>query len=246
MMPMIVKTEVQSRNDLTKLIDELGLKVGVELGVCEGTFSDYLLKNSKLDKLYSIDAWNMDTSQTMAAPFKIWTVKKGEVEANEAKAREVLAQHGDRSVVIKGNSFEAAGQLADGSVDFIFFDAGHRFSGFALDMINWWPKVRMGGVLAGHDYWRRYRYEVMDVANAFLWEHRLLMHLTWADKNHLGKGYAPPSFWTIKEEMSKKEFFEAIPGALKQLQEAKARLAEKGIKVVLPYQYRDGEECDEE
>lgn len=239
-MPTMVKTEVRSRNDFPKLIDELGLKVGVELGVNTGSFSNFLLENSKLEKLYSIDAWNEDADQTMAAPYKSWTVKHGEVEEAEAKAREVLAKHGDRSHIIKGNSFDAAADFSDGEVDFIFFDAGHRFSGFALDMINWWPKVRMGGVIAGHDYWRRYRYEVMEVANSFLVEHKLLMHLTWEDKNRDSKGYAPPSFWAIKEQLSKKDYFEALPETTRALQQAKAKLNEKGVKVVLPYQYFDG------
>lgn len=245
-MPTKVKTDVRARTDFPKLIDELGLKVGVELGVNAGGYSDFLLKNSKLTKLYSIDAWNLDTSETMAATFKAWTIKKGEVDEAEKTSRKVLGMHGDRSVVIKANSFDAAAQFEDNSIDFIFFDAGHRFSGFALDMVNWWPKVRMGGVIAGHDYWRRYRYEVMDVANAFLFEHRLLMHLTWEDKSGVGRDYAPPSFWTVKEEMTKQEFFEAIPRTLEELKRIKGRLAAKGIRVVLPYQYRDSEEADEE
>lgn len=244
-MSMKVRTDVRSRMDFPKLIDELGLKVGVELGVNEGTYSDFLLANSNLEKLYSIDSWNMDASQTMAAPYKLWTVRNNEVEEAERKSRELLARHGARSVVIKANSFDAVDDFADGSVDFVFFDAGHRFSGFALDMIKWWPKIKTGGVLAGHDYWRRYRYEVMDVANAFLFEHRLLMRLTWDDKNRDGKGYAPPSFWAIKEDLSKKEFFDSMPEALARLQEAKERLAAKGVRVVLPYQYRDKEEVEE-
>jgi len=243
---MEVKTIVQSRHDFPQLINELGLKVGVELGVNEGAYSNLLLEKSKLEKLYSIDAWNMDVSTTMAAPFKKWTAGHGEIQEAEKKSREVLSKHGSRSVVIKGNSFETAREFNDNSIDFIFFDAGHRFSGFTLDMINWWPKIRMGGVIAGHDYWHRYRYEVMDVANSFLWEHRLLMHLTWDDKNHRGTGYAPPSFWAIKEELTKAEFFAAIPKTLEQLKEAKTKLASKGIRVVLPYQYLDKEGDDEE
>lgn len=241
---MDIKTKVESRRDFPKLIDELGLKTGVELGVNEGGYSDLLLTESKLDKLYSIDAWNLDASETMAAPFKAWTVKQ--VKSAEEIAREVLGKHGERSVVIKGNSFDAASQFDDNSIDFIFFDAGHRFSGFALDMINWWPKIKMGGVIAGHDYWRRYRYEVMDVANAFLFEHRLIMRMTWAETNHKGGDYSPPSFWAIKENLSKHEFMNALPAALADLTAAKAKLAAKGIRVVLPYQYRDHEEVNGE
>jgi hypothetical protein len=241
-MPKKVMTEVKSRMDFPALIDELGLKVGVELGVNMGSYSNVLLEKSKLDKLYSIDAWNMDTSVTMAATFKAWCVSHGELELAENTSREVLGKHGDRSVIMKGNSFEAAAVFEDESIDFIFFDAGHRFSGFSLDMIKWFPKIKKGGIIAGHDYWRRYRYEVMDVANAFCFEHRLLMRLTTDDINRDGGGYASPSFWTIKEELSKKEFFDAIPETLANLREAKAKLNKKGVKVVLPYQYMNGDE----
>lgn len=244
-MAMKVKTNVRSRMDFPQLIDELGLQIGVELGVNEGGYSNFLLEHSKLKKLYSIDSWSLDYNSTLAATFKSWAIKHGEIEEAERKTREVLSKHGSRSEIIKGNSFDAVDQFEDNSVDFVFFDAGHRFSGFALDMMKWFPKIKVGGVIAGHDYWRRYRYEVMDVANAFLFEHRLLMHLTWDDKNKHGRGYAPPSFWTVKEELTKDQFFKAIPETLKELQDAKERLAKNGVRVVLPYQYNDKEEIEE-
>ena len=259
-MPRTVKTEVSTRQDFARLIDEMGLKVGVELGVDKGYFSNYLLENSKLDVLYSIDAWQEGTGETLAAPRKAWTVRHGdEVKGGEATAREVLGRHGDSSVVVKALSFDAAAMFAnaDGTsdpgagfqlvrpIDFIMFDAGHRFTGFALDLIRWWPKIRTGGVIAGHDYWRRYRYEVMDVANAFCAEHKLLMRLTWGDTSLDGRAYASPSFWTIKEALTKREFFDALPETLAGLRRAKAILKDKGVRVVLPYQYADQEEADE-
>lgn len=241
-----IKTKVVTRYDFANLINELNLKVGVELGVNEGAYSDFLLSNSNLEKLYSIDSWSTDYSETLAASFKKWTINHGEVEQAEKTSREVLSKYNDRSIIVKGNSFDAAGQFEDNSIDFIFFDAGHRFTGFALDLIKWWPKIKDGGLIAGHDYWRRYRYEVMDVSNAFLFEHKLIMHLTHGDKSSKGSGFAPPSFWAIKENLSKKEFFDAIPNALLELQEAKAKLLKSGVRVVLPYQYNDLEETDGE
>jgi len=244
-MPTTVRTEVARRQDFARLIDEMGLKVGVELGVDKGYFSNYLLENSRLERLYSIDAWQEGTDETLAAPRKAWTVRHGdEVMEAEAEARRVLGRHGDRSVIVKSLSFDAAEGFSDGQVDFIMFDAGHRFTGFALDIIRWWPKVRPGGVIAGHDYWRRYRYEVMDVANAFCVEHKLLMRLTWGDTSLDGRSYASPSFWTIKEELTKKEFFDALPDTLAGLRRAKEALAAKGVRVVLPYQYSDEEEAE--
>jgi hypothetical protein len=85
----------------------------------------------------------------------------------------------------------------------------------------------------------------MDVANAFLFEHKLIMHLTWGDVNSRGSGFAPPSFWTIKEELSKQEFVNALPKALEELKEIKTKLAKNKVKIVLPYQYSDTEEDDD-
>lgn len=235
-MATIPKANIKTRKDLTKLIDELSLKKGVEIGVNEGAFSEWLLANSSLEILHSIDAWSTDTSKTLSA-FKRWAIKHGEVEKAEIKAREVLAKFGARSNVIKSISWEAAAQFPDNSLDFVYFDGCHRFTGFCLDMFAWYPKVKLGGLIAGDDYWRVHRYEVMDVVNAFLFEHGLILHLTTEDLNSRGQNHYAASWWSIKEELTKKEFFAAIPQALQQLKIDKARLCEKGVGIVLPYQY---------
>ncbi len=36
--------------------------------------------------------------------------------------------------------------------DFVYIDADHSYEAVKADIEAWWPKVRMGGVLAGHDY----------------------------------------------------------------------------------------------
>ncbi len=37
-------------------------------------------------------------------------------------------------------------------VDFVYIDADHRYEGCKADIEAWWPKVKPGGILAGHDY----------------------------------------------------------------------------------------------
>ena len=31
-------------------------------------------------------------------------------------------------------------------------DAVHDYQGALIDMCDWWPKLKPGGVMAGHDY----------------------------------------------------------------------------------------------
>lgn len=57
----------------------------------------------------------------------------------------------DRVRVIVSDSAEAAGRFADGSVDFVFIDADHSYEAVKRDIAAWRPKVKPGGVIAGHD-----------------------------------------------------------------------------------------------
>ena len=41
---------------------------------------------------------------------------------------------------------------ADKSLDFVFIDAGHEYEEIKNDIINWGPKLKSGGILAGHDF----------------------------------------------------------------------------------------------
>jgi len=54
--------------------------------------------------------------------------------------------------VHKIDSAAAAQLFVDGEVDFCFIDADHTPEGVARDIEAWWPKIRVGGILGGHDY----------------------------------------------------------------------------------------------
>jgi len=53
--------------------------------------------------------------------------------------------------VIKMDSQRSADLFHDQSVDFCFIDACHRYEAVKADLAAWWPKIKPGGVLAGHD-----------------------------------------------------------------------------------------------
>jgi hypothetical protein len=55
-------------------------------------------------------------------------------------------------VPVVTTSVRAAQLFADESVAFCFIDADHSYESVTADLRAWWPKVRPGGMLAGHDY----------------------------------------------------------------------------------------------
>lgn len=58
----------------------------------------------------------------------------------------------DNVMVIEGDSSEASSLVEDRSLDICFLDADHRYSRISRDIIAWKPKVKVGGILCGHDY----------------------------------------------------------------------------------------------
>jgi len=55
-------------------------------------------------------------------------------------------------VFMRMDSVSAARYIADGSLDLVYIDADHLYDGVKHDIICWLPKVRIGGIICGHDY----------------------------------------------------------------------------------------------
>lgn len=65
--------------------------------------------------------------------------------------------------LIQAASPAAAGMYADGSLDFVWIDGAHDRASVEADCRAWWPKIRPGGTMAGHDFdWPEVRQGVMD------------------------------------------------------------------------------------
>jgi predicted O-methyltransferase YrrM len=53
---------------------------------------------------------------------------------------------------VRMTSLEAATTYLDNSLDFVFIYAQHDYDSVKADILAWAPKVKRGGILAGHDY----------------------------------------------------------------------------------------------
>jgi predicted O-methyltransferase YrrM len=53
---------------------------------------------------------------------------------------------------IRMASEEAVHLYPDQSLDFVFIDSDHSYEGIKADLQAWYPKMRKGGHIAGHDY----------------------------------------------------------------------------------------------
>ena len=56
--------------------------------------------------------------------------------------------------MIRKESDFASTLFADESLDFVYIDADHREEFVRKDIELWFPKLKKGGVISGHDYGR--------------------------------------------------------------------------------------------
>ena len=68
------------------------------------------------------------------------------------KTMKLLRPYAAKIKVLQMYSTEAAKLIPDGSLDFAYIDARHDYCGVTDDLHSYWPKVRSGGIIAGHDY----------------------------------------------------------------------------------------------
>ena len=137
------------RNDLAKLFWGLEFTKGVEIGVDRGEYSEILCAANPKLHLTSIDAYTEDSYDPgIAAVPEAQKYLDGIYE--EAKKR--LAPY--NCTLIKKRSMDAVSEFPDGSVDFVYIDGAHDFMNVTNDIHFWLKKVRVGGILAGHDYAR--------------------------------------------------------------------------------------------
>lgn len=58
----------------------------------------------------------------------------------------------DVVTVLESDSVQAARWFDDNTLDFVWIDADHGAEAVYRDLCAWWPKVKPGGLLAGHDW----------------------------------------------------------------------------------------------
>jgi len=126
---------------LPYLLDEMGCKVGVEVGTEQGKFADTLLRKIPGLELTVVDCWEAYPEYREKMQPKI--------DEYERIARERL---GDRCKIIKAYSLDAVKEFEDESLDFVFIDANHEFRQVIDDIDEWSRKVKKGGVVMGHDF----------------------------------------------------------------------------------------------
>lgn len=131
-----------SRNDLPLYFKDLGFKKGAEIGVDKGEFSEEIAKSGLI--LYAIDPWKM---------YSDYTDSRGQEKLEEIynNTQKRLSSYSNVTIIRK-TSMEALNEIEDDSLDFVYIDGNHQLKYVIEDLFEWSKKVKLGGIIAGHDY----------------------------------------------------------------------------------------------
>jgi hypothetical protein len=144
--------------------------IAIEVGVQGGGYAAFMLRKTNPQKLFLIDCWQHQDPQIYDDPEANVSDAQQETLYNETVSR---FARDPRVIILRQYSKDAAAQFDDESVDWVYIDANHSYEAAREDIALWWPKVKKGGILSGHDYAVRSSFGVVQAVNEFLLEQNL-------------------------------------------------------------------------
>lgn len=195
----MIQTKLTNRNDL---YDELGIKyrlqknpikIAAEIGTQRGENAFQIARRLFLEKLYCIDPYIYQEGW-----FDRANVSNSKHEANYQAAKKKLEKI--NVVFHKMTSEEAVKNIENRSLDFLYIDGRHDYQSVINDIILWYPKVKYGGIIAGHDYLDvKTKDTLIEVKSAVDY---IFYEIEGLEIYHTVEKY--PSWWIIKPENLKK------------------------------------------
>lgn len=117
----------------------------VEIGVWKGGSTAFMgveiFNSNKNIEFHAIDTF-------------LGSKEHGDIENFFEEAKNNLTPILEKKLVklIQGHSHSVVNEYADNSIDFLFIDGSHEYEDVKKDLLLWLPKVKPGGIIAGHDY----------------------------------------------------------------------------------------------
>ena len=145
------------------------VEVGVALGRSVAYLTRRAIDSGKGLHIVAVDVWQTDPRPPPGTPttdedwmgwtgryHELWERHGGTFAVFLAGMTEHAREELEALSVVRLPSVQAARAFADRSLAFVFVDAEHDYGNVKADIAAWLPKVRYGGMLAGHDYAPQY------------------------------------------------------------------------------------------
>jgi predicted O-methyltransferase YrrM len=145
---------------LENFMREQNYRTFVEVGCREGRTTGHILKTVPDSRVIAIDPWianpapkNGDSTREDYEKWDFAEIKQKFWEnVGDSRKRcamyQCTSEQAHDKVFVSGVDFGPPVEQAD----IVFIDALHDYESVKSDIRMWWPRVRIGGMLAGHDF----------------------------------------------------------------------------------------------
>lgn len=129
--------------------EDIFIEVGSFKGRSSSAMAVNIINSKKNIKFYCVDTWNGSEEHQKNQQYE-------DKDVVDNRLYEVFLENTksikDYIIPIRKKSTEAAKDFADNSIAFIYIDASHDYENVKMDIETWYPKIKSGGILGGHDY----------------------------------------------------------------------------------------------
>lgn len=137
-----------NRLKLPIVLTELNLiGYGVEVGVWQGHYSHHILSTWP-GFMYLVDPWRGNLYNYVDIRNEPQWIVEGYFNTTVQK----LLPFAGRYEIMRMMSHEAVHHIPDGHLDWVYLDANHTYPYVTQDLEVWWPKLKDGGMMSGHDF----------------------------------------------------------------------------------------------
>lgn len=147
-----IRGSKNAKTGLIELCEYIGLNnthTMVEIGSYVGDSSAIFAE--RVEKLYCVDPWENGYDDKDNASFQYpMLVIEEQFDQN-------IMEKFDNVKKMKMKSEEAYKYFEDGSLDFVYIDGLHTYTGVHTDIDFWVSKVKTGSYITGHDYQERFQ-----------------------------------------------------------------------------------------
>ena len=153
-----------------------------EIGVFFGTNARRMFKTLNVEKMFLIDPYQK---------YEEYTKEKNVLTflpSSFKPALKVLNRYFDRVVTLQMTSEDAVDFIPN-DLDMVYIDGNHAYEYVKKDIELYYPKVKAGGLIGGHD-----------IEGNSLGENIRRAVFEFADKNNLSVHVKKPDWWIIKEQ----------------------------------------------
>ena len=152
---------------LIRLFRNLGFKKGAEIGVASGRNMFYICNRVPGVQMIGVDIWTQYEYDRAGR----WCHHVYDHKKNYEWAKQKLAQFNVN--LIKGTSMDVVKTIEENSLDFIYIDANHYYDYVRDDLNEWSKRVRLGGIVSGHDYADSPNCDVIKAVNEYVEQNKI-------------------------------------------------------------------------